>query len=202
MTEKRQEKRQELRTRLIEAARDRIAAGGLRGLRARDVTADAGCALGGLYTAFADLNELVIHVNSDTLRRLGEAVAEASAGIEEPGTKLKAMALAYLAFARTHNALWLALFDTTMLADVEIPQWHKDDQAGLIDGIARTLAAISPDMDEDARQRRARTLFAAVHGIVSISLEKRFIGLSGDHLEGELESFVDLVARAPTPLNR
>ncbi|MEF2074754.1 TetR-like C-terminal domain-containing protein [Consotaella aegiceratis] len=170
---------------------------GLRGLRARDVTADAGCALGGLYTAFEDLDELVIHVNSDTLRRLGEAVADATAGIDEPGARLKAMAMTYLAFARDHNALWLALFDTTMLADAEIPQWHKDDQAVLIEGIARTLAAITPDLDETALQRRARTLFAAVHGIVSISLERRFIGLADADLEGELSSFVDLVARAP-----
>ncbi|TIW14977.1 MAG: hypothetical protein E5V70_05110 [Mesorhizobium sp.] len=40
-------------------------------MRARDITADAGCALGALYTAFADLDKLILHVNSATLARLG-----------------------------------------------------------------------------------------------------------------------------------
>lgn len=70
MARKTLEKREDLKLRLIEAARNRIAADGLSNLRARDVTQDVGCALGGLYTVFADLDDLVIHVNSATLKAL------------------------------------------------------------------------------------------------------------------------------------
>lgn len=48
MRNKREEARDDLKKRLIDAAEARIAGGGLRGLKARDVTADAGCAPGGL----------------------------------------------------------------------------------------------------------------------------------------------------------
>ena len=75
MRNKREEARDDLKKRLIDAAEARIAAGGLRGLKARDVTADAGCALGALYNAFDDLDRLVLQVNSRTLARLGVALA-------------------------------------------------------------------------------------------------------------------------------
>ncbi len=47
MAGRREEKREDLKARLIYAARNRIADHGLANLRARDITQDAGCALGG-----------------------------------------------------------------------------------------------------------------------------------------------------------
>jgi hypothetical protein len=40
---------------------------------------------------------------------------------------------------------------------------------------------------------RARTLFSAVHGIVAISLENRFIGLAPSDLDSELQRFVEVM---------
>ena len=42
----------QLRDRLIDIAQEMIAAQGLDGLKARDLAAAAGCALGAIYTAF------------------------------------------------------------------------------------------------------------------------------------------------------
>ena len=67
----------DLRTRLIDAAEVEIAEKGLAGIKARDVTGRAGCALGAIYNAVADLDELVQRVNSRTLVRLGAALAPA-----------------------------------------------------------------------------------------------------------------------------
>ena len=41
--------------------------------------------------------------------------------------------------------------------------------------------------------KRARTMFAAVHGVVSISLDNRFVGLVPSTLDSELDRFVDLL---------
>ena len=84
MTEKRDARREDLKGRLITAAEAHIQSSGLGGLRARDITADAGCALGALYNAFADLDELVLHVNSITLARLGAALREEATCAVEP----------------------------------------------------------------------------------------------------------------------
>lgn len=47
-----------------------------RGAKARNVTADAGCALGALYTAFEDLDRLILQVNARILARLGAALRQ------------------------------------------------------------------------------------------------------------------------------
>jgi hypothetical protein len=68
----------------------------------------------------------------------------------------------------------------------------------LIQFIARPLAALNPDMAEEDLRIRALTLFSAVHGIISISLEARFVGIPPGRLEGELDDFVALLAAGAT----
>ena len=188
---KRAAKREDLKDRLIEAAQARIRASGLQGLRARDVTADAGCALGALYNAFADLDDLVLHVNSLTLARLGVALDEEAARAIGPRAKFKALARAYLRFARDNRALWTALFEHRLQPGTVAPDWYLEEQAVLIQDLVAPLAALRPELDKSALLVRARTLFSAVHGIVAISLEDRFIGLAATDLEDEVLSFVD-----------
>ena len=77
MGNNRDAKRAALKERLIDAAEMVIAQNGLRGLKARDVTAQAGCALGALYNAVQDLDQLVLLVNSRSLARLGAALHDA-----------------------------------------------------------------------------------------------------------------------------
>ena len=194
MAGKRETKREDLKARLIEAARNRIILDGFAKLRARDVTQDAGCALGGLYTAFADLDELVLHVNSSTLAMIEASLTPALAGKEDPVEQLRILARSYLKFARENRNLWAALFEHKLPDGVAAPDWHLEKHMFLIQFIARPLARIQPDLKEEDLQVRALTLFSAVHGIVSISLEGRFVGIPATRLDGEVDDFVTLLA--------
>lgn len=194
MARKTQEKREDLKLRLIEAARNRIISDGLANLRARDVTQDVGCSLGGLYTVFTDLDDLVIHVNSATLKALEASLALAEAKDRTPTDKLRNLARGYLHFAVNHRNLWKSLFDHHPPVGRPSPEWHLEEHMFLMGVIAEPLAELQPDMPETARAIRARTLFGAVHGIVSISLEGRFVGLPIESLEQELDNFVVTVA--------
>jgi AcrR family transcriptional regulator len=198
MAGKREMKREDLRARLIDAARNRIAENGLANLRARDVTQDAGCALGGLYTAFSDLDELVLHVNSVTLAMLEDDLVAELAGEPDPAKQLRILAHGYMKFALGHRNLWTALFEHRLPDGVEAPAWHLDKHMFLIQFIARPLAALNPGMAEEDLRIRALTLFSAVHGIISISLEARFVGLPRGRLESELDDFVSLLAAGST----
>ena len=193
MSAKREEKREDLRGRLIEAATTRIIAGGLKGLRARDVTGDAGCALGALYNAFAGLDDLIMHVNSVTLQRLDAEVGEALRGVIDPGETLKVLARSYLVFAREHQALWRALFDHHLPDNVVQPHWQLAEHEALIEHIVAPLAKLQPRLNGKELRIRSRSLFAAVHGIVSISLERRFVGIGEADLAAEVEQFVDIL---------
>lgn len=194
MASKRELKREDLKARLIEAARARIEAGGLLALRARDVTQDAGCALGGLYTVFEDLHDLVFHVNSTTLAALERSLDLETLRALPPTDRLRHLARGYLRFALENRNLWQALFEHRLPEGRDVPQWHLDEHLFLIGHIAEPLREVEPEMSEEQRAIRARTLFGAVHGVISISLEGRFVGLPVESLEQELDDFVRTIA--------
>ncbi len=193
MSDKRAAKREDLRERLIVSAEARMAQFGLKELRARDVTSDAGCALGALYLAFEDLDALVLEVNARTLRRLDAAMNADLTAAKNAGDEMHILASTYLAFARENTNLWWALFLFHMSNQRKVPDWFAQEQAMLLTQIIRPLAKLQPGMSEQQLIVRARTLFAAVHGIVSISLENRFVGVPLETLDGELERFIDLM---------
>src|ERR1700738_2521543 len=64
------ERRDRLRDALIDAAERTIETHGLRALRARDLAAEVGCAVGAIYNAVVDLDELIYAVNARTLAAL------------------------------------------------------------------------------------------------------------------------------------
>lgn len=191
---RREEKKEDLKARLLEAARDRIARDGVANLRARDVTQDAGCALGGLYSAYTDLNDLIIHVNSTTLKALEQSLALAEVKDRSPTDRLRNLAQGYLKFAMAHRNLWKALFEHSLPEETPSPQWHLDEHLFLLSIIAEPLRMLQPDMSDEDRAVRARTLFGAVHGIISITLEARFVGLPPERLERELDEIILMIA--------
>ncbi|MCG7522427.1 TetR/AcrR family transcriptional regulator [Ruegeria sp. Ofav3-42] len=188
-------KKEILKEKILIAAKKRIETQGLAALRARDVTKDAGCALGSLYNAFEDLDLLILAVNSRTLARLHTSLQTASALQTAPQDKLLALALAYLDFGTANPNLWAALFDHRMQPGVPVPQWHLEEHTVLIAEIIGPLSQLSPNLDEDTLALRARTVFSAVHGIIKLSLEGRFVALEPDLVRAELTEFVSQYLR-------
>jgi AcrR family transcriptional regulator len=183
------DRKADLRTRLIAAAEAEIAGKGLLGLKARDVTQRAGCALGAIYNAVADLDELVMRVNSRTLERLGAALAPASnAGSPEAVTL--ALADAYTVFALENRRLWSALFEHRLPEGVEMPDWHRLEHEVLIARIVQPLRQLRPDLPEDEIRLRVRTLFGAVHGVVHLALQGRLVGVPEPQLRQEVAALV------------
>lgn len=183
------DRKADLRTRLIDAAEAEIAEKGLLGLKARDVTQRAGCALGAIYNAVADLDELVMRVNSHTLERLGAALAPASdAGSPEAITL--ALADAYAVFALENRRLWSALFEHRLPEGVEMPDWHRQEHEVLIARIVAPLRQLRPDLPDTDIRLRVRTLFGAVHGVVHLALQGRLVGVPEPQLRQEVAALV------------
>lgn len=174
---------------LIVAAEKRIIISGIKSLKARDLAADIGVALGGLYNIVDDMDALLLLVSSRTLRRLGDAAEARTAHLPmatraEAVERLVAVAHSYLAFAQENLELWRMVFELRL--DNPLPEWAAQDQLRLFRHIALPLAVIMPDLDTIALTVRARTLFAAVHGIVTIGLEERLIAVPLQRLTDEI----------------
>ncbi len=183
------EKRQGQLEALIAAAEDRIARDGLASLKARDLAADIGVALGGLYNIVADMDALMLSVSSRTLARLGEAAQVATGAMpmttrDEAIERLVMVAQTYLTFARENLNLWRMVFELRLANP--LPEWAAQDQLRLFRHIAEPLHVIFPGLDSLGLTVRARTLFAAVHGIITIGLEERLIAVPGRKLSDEI----------------
>ena len=186
-------RRDQMRERVLEAAEAVISTKGLAGLKARDIAARAGCALGAIYTVFEDLDELILGVNQRTLARLEAALAAPNGADGE--AELQRLARAYLGYARDQEPRWRALFEHRLPPEKPLPDWYARDRDRLFALAEAPLASLLPNEKPAARKLRARTLFSAVHGVVLLGLEEKLAPTSSGTLEAQLREFVATMAR-------
>lgn len=192
---KQDEKRELLKQKVFDAAFERINQEGLTGLRARDVAKDAGCSLGSLYNAYQDLDDVILHVNSRVLEVLKEDILTNVDEDQNAEAALVELAVNYMNFAYTHYNLWTSLFGHTMQDNAAIPDWYTEQTNATFLTLIAPLLKLRPELDEAQAFILVRTLFSAVHGIITINLQERFISIPKDMLEVQLVEFVQTYAK-------
>ncbi len=190
-----EQRRAGLRQALLEAAERKMAADGLKSLKARALAAEAGCAIGQIYNVWPDLDSLVIAVNARTLDDLDKVMlaAEAPAGAsaeEEARAALLAQADAYLDFAHRNGERWRAVFEHRLAGSRDLPAWYRDQQARLFAHVDRPLRVLLPDLAPVERAALGRSVFAAVHGVVWLGLEELLGPQSFDDLRRQVRSIM------------
>jgi AcrR family transcriptional regulator len=197
------ERRQNLKDSLIALAEHIIDRQGLSAVRARDLAAQAGCAVGAIYNVFADLDDLILAVNQRTLTEI-EAELARSAGLVGQGDiedvpqaidHLVRLALAYLHFAAARTQRWRALFEHRMPEGKPLPDWYAARRQGLFAFVEQPLRVLRPDLTPKQTALLARSLFSAVHGIVILGLEEKIGDISVPELEEQLATVVTALGR-------
>ena len=139
------ERRAKFREELILAAERSISAGGLAGLKTRELAREIGVANGAVYNLVDDMDELILRVGSRTLARLDASLTAAeSDGPASPRETLVRIAVAYCDFAAENLELWRALFEHRMAPGKPVPEWAIDEQMNLFRHIYRPLAELFP----------------------------------------------------------
>lgn len=187
-------KREEAARKLLEAAVTCVEEGGIDALHARELARRSGYSVGSVYKYYADLDTLIAAVNTVTLGQIGQAVQQAIADKADPLDRLKALAHAYMHFAGENQNLWEALFGHRLPEGRETPDEHRVANVALLSLIGQSLVEINPNLTDETLEARTRTCFAAVHGVVTIAMERRFAGLSGDTLSTEMDFLVERLA--------
>lgn len=184
-----------LRAALIDIAERRIAEGGLAALKARDLAKEAGCAVGAIYLHFPDLDALVFAVQARTLDLLDAAVSAAAGQGSDPAGQMLALSLAYLDWAAAHRPRWAALFEHRLPPDATIPESYRAQRARLFRHVEAPLAALVPGAPAEDRAALARSIFAAVHGIVSLGLDEKLEETPLPALRAQLTAVVLALAK-------
>lgn len=156
-----------LRRMIIEAAEAIVAEGGLALLSAREIAKRIEYSPGTLYNIFDNLDGVVVTIEGRLLDRLERRLAEVTG--KTPQDRLIGLAKAYLAFTHENPKLWNLLFEHRLPEGQDLPEWYMEKLTGLLAQIEDALTPFFSADDGEARGRAARVLWAAVHGITSLS---------------------------------
>ena len=196
MTSKREANRIDLTKRLIDAAEYEIKKNGLAGIKAREITKRAKCSLGALYNVFQDIDMLILHVNSRTLFRLSEKFKNSRAQKGSSNEdRLQALGAAYVEFVSENRSLWDVLFDYQPSETMVFPDWHREEHSVLVSEIVEPLKNMRPDLSPEKLVIRAQTMYAAVHGVVNLSYQGRFLNVPEDQLKLEVKALIKIMAK-------
>jgi AcrR family transcriptional regulator len=195
------ERKQNLKMALIAAAERAVAAQGLAGLKARNLAAEAGCAVGAIYNVVADLDDLALAVNSRTHAALEDVLtaatgvdpAKPAAGAEQATDRLIHLAVAYLDFAAANTLRWRALFEHRLPEGKPMPDWYLGEQVQLFGYIEQPLRDLQTGLPPDQLAMLARSLFSAVHGIITLGLEEKLGAVSLEELRNQAALIVSAI---------
>ncbi len=182
-----------LRERLVEAAEAVIAAEGLAALRARTLAEAAGCAVGAIYQVYPDLEALILEVNGRTLDAIGAALL-ATQPREKPANQLLDLADTYLNYAAANRRRWAAVFQHRGSEGRPLTPAFAARQAALFQHVERPLGQLRPGLSAEACALLARTVFAAVHGMVALGLDGTVQPMELEALRGQVRLVVEALA--------
>jgi AcrR family transcriptional regulator len=158
-----------LKEKIILIAKAIIAEKGLEGFNIREIAKRAGCAVGMVYKVFRGVDDIIIHVNSQTLDDLYAVLKECGKKNETIENIVSRLAYAYIDFNKRNPHFWSALFEYHYAPDFIPPPFYDEK----IETIFLTIEeALLPSMNNDKEKvyTAARALWAGVHGICTLSL--------------------------------
>ena len=182
-----------LQVALVDAAERIIASDGLGALRARVLAESVGCSVGAIYGIFPDLDGIVLAVNARTLDQIDQALSRLA--IPQPLGHLVCLATAYLDYAAGHRPRWDALFLHVMGAGRSAPAWYGQQQQAAFSHVEEPLGRLCPSLKPPDRALLARSLFAAVHGMVVLGLDEKVAAMPLPVLHAQVATVVTALAR-------
>lgn len=162
----------QLKRMALDATRDIVAESGLRELSTRKVANRIGYSVGTLYNHFENLDDLILHLNGETLDSLYDALTDTPVtGV--PETDLVSLADAYYTFIDGHFALWSAIFEHRLPDGKELPDWYQPKVDRLMELVDERLAPLFPNGPKEAIMATGRLLWGAVHGLCILTRTKK-----------------------------
>jgi AcrR family transcriptional regulator len=177
--ERRQRERDELREKILDAARDLFLEYGYEGVTMRKVAERIEYSTTAIYLHFADKETLFRELCNVDFLHLAERFQEA-AQIANPVERLRKCTEIYIRFAVDHPNHYRLMFMTPKpvatageeaLANKGDP--NKDSYAFLLSLVRSAIAAGSFRPEYRSAELIAQTLWAAVHGVASLEITHR-----------------------------
>jgi AcrR family transcriptional regulator len=169
---------EELRELIIQATTEIVEEDGLEGLSAREIAKRIGYSPGTLYNVFENLDDILLTIEARLLDRLAERLEKTDAS-GTPQERLKRLAETYVSFTQERPKLWNLLVEHRLPAGKDLPSWYRAKLECLLAPLEDALVPLIDGKDASARKRAARTLWAGVHGMTSLSTGTKLALVTG-----------------------
>jgi AcrR family transcriptional regulator len=164
--------RKDLREAIIGAGIELGDSLGIEGVTMRAIAERLSVSVTQLYQHFENKDAIVAEIRFFGLARLDAALGSSHAE-DDPLTRLRDMALSYLAFARSNRWLYAIMFDGEIVDWANAPEHDRmvalgplsTTRAVFVEGMAR--GQFAADLDPD---KAVLMLWAALHGCASLGL--------------------------------
>jgi AcrR family transcriptional regulator len=167
VAERKGRERAERERRIIASARSIAEAEGWSAVTIRRLAEGVEYSQPVLYSHFENRDAIVAAVAVEGFREIAIALQQAARGSADRAAALRDVAMAYLAFAREHPAVYEAMF--SMRTDLRFAE--ADTRSELKDGFA-ALAAVIPPSSGDV-EVATETFWAALHGLAELEQSGR-----------------------------
>ena len=188
----------ELRARSIAEARQLLAEGGPEQVKARVLAVRLGISVGTIYNLFGQLDELLFLVNGEVYDELLAQIDKAVAKVGDdaaPVERALALSSAYLAFVSEHQALWSGVLAFNRRSKPSVPKWYREKERALLGTAAEALEKVPGPASPEKRELAARATWAAIHGIVTISVGPNGLLATQKDIGEQIETVVRSVVR-------
>ncbi len=158
----------ELRELIIDASTDLIREAGMEGLSARAIARRIDYSPGTIYNSFENLDDLVLTIEGRLLDNLSEQLSRLPE-TDDPLQLVRDIAARYLDFVSANPRLWNLLFEHHLPNALPVPDWYRAKLEAPIKMIEDALRPVAGGLSSEEISRAARVLWAAMHGIASLS---------------------------------
>lgn len=176
-----------LREALLRAAEKTLETGGVQSISLRELSRELGVSHTSPRRHFADKQALLDALALRGFERFGEALGSAAKlRGQNFKTRLTKLARAYVDFALKHSALLNLMFEAKHRPDAPRELLEASEKAFAHAPATFAEGQAAGEVVPGDPGRLALAVFAALLGLVSISTDGKFKGVSLDHLTGEI----------------
>ena len=169
--------RDEIREMAIAAAAKHVETEGFQSLTARKVASSIGYTVGTLYHVFRNFDDLIIHLNAQTIDEMAALIQRNTRRKRNPENRIRAMADIYVKYATDHPDRWRLVFEHQAPRGLPTPSQMKERRDVMFEMVADNLREISPGRMPQEVDHTATALWSGIHGICILALTgKLYLG--------------------------
>ena len=159
---------EELKTLILDAAEAIVIEEGFSGLKVRKIATEIGYTVGSIYMVFANMADLVLHINARTLDAIAAQLAQVQNANAEQS--IQTLAITYSKYASQNFNRWRTIFDYSLPEGAEVPGWYQEKVDNFFVPVEARFLELVPELSEEQRTLAARALWCGIHGICVLSV--------------------------------